>query len=152
MHGKIVSIDELGAIADKCKKENKKIVHAHGVFDLLHIGHINHFQHAKKFGDVLFVTVTPDKFVNRGPHRPIFNEQLRAEAIAAISSVDYVTIFAEPYRFRSYSVNKTPYLHQSSREREQNSQTSNFSLEKEQVENMVVRFNFMKIYISVLRH
>ena len=149
MHGKIVSIGELEAIADKCKKDNKKIVHTHGVFDLLHIGHINHFQHAKKFGDVLFVTVTPDQFVNRGPHRPIFNEQLRAEAIAAISSVDYVTILQSPTALEAIQLIKPHIYIKGSREREQNSQTSNFSLEKEQVEKYGGKVQFHEdIYFS----
>lgn len=69
-----------------------RIVQSHGVFDLLHIGHIKHFQAAKKYGDVLIVTVTPDRFVNKGPHRPRFTEILRAEAIAALECVDYVII------------------------------------------------------------
>ena len=149
MHGKIVSIGELEAIADKCKKENKKIVHAHGVFDLLHIGHINHFQHAKKFGDVLFVTVTPDQYVNRGPHRPIFNEQLRAEAIAAISSVDYVTILQSPTAVEAIQLIKPHVYIKGSREREQNSQTSYLALEKDQVEKCGGKVKFDEdVYFS----
>lgn len=70
----------------------KKIVHCHGVFDLLHIGHIKHFSAAKKLGDVLVVTVTPDRFVFKGPGRPYFTEKLRADAIAALETVDYVII------------------------------------------------------------
>ena len=69
-----------------------RIVQSHGVFDLLHIGHIKHFEAAKKYGDVLVVTVTPDRFVNKGPNRPRFNECLRAEAIAALACVDFVII------------------------------------------------------------
>lgn len=74
----------------------QRIVQSHGVFDLLHIGHIKHFQMAKKYGDILIVTVTPDRFVNKGPNRPRFTEKLRAEAIAALSCVDYVIINAWP--------------------------------------------------------
>lgn len=70
----------------------KKIVHCHGVFDLLHIGHIRHFEQAKRMGDVLVVIVTPDRYVDKGPHRPAFPEMLRAEAIASLSCVDYVAI------------------------------------------------------------
>ena len=61
--------------------ESKKIVQCHGVFDLWHIGHIRYFQGAKNLGDVLAVTVTPDRYVNKGTHRPAFPENLRAEAI-----------------------------------------------------------------------
>lgn len=64
----------------------------HGVFDLLHIGHIRHLGAAKKYGDVLVVTVTPDKYIDKGPYRPAFNEKLRVEAIASLHCVDYVAI------------------------------------------------------------
>jgi len=89
---KIQSLSDLAADVRRWKAAGKKVVHAHGVFDLLHIGHIRYFSQARKFGDVLIVTVTPDHFVNKGPHRPLFHETLRAEAIAALDSVDYVAI------------------------------------------------------------
>jgi rfaE bifunctional protein kinase chain/domain/rfaE bifunctional protein nucleotidyltransferase chain/domain len=149
LKGKIVSINDLEVIADNCKKENKRIVHTHGVFDLLHIGHINHFQHAKKFGDVLFVTVTPDRYVNRGPHRPIFNEQLRAEAIAAIDVVDYVVVLQNPTAIEAIQIIKPDVFLKGSKEREQNSHTSNLALEKEQVEKIGGKFQFFEdIYFS----
>jgi rfaE bifunctional protein kinase chain/domain len=66
------------------------------VFDLLHIGHIRHFEQAKQLGDVLVVTVTPDSYVNKGSHRPAFAQDLRAEAIASLQCVDYVAINAWP--------------------------------------------------------
>lgn len=70
----------------------KTVVHCHGVFDLLHIGHIRYLQRAKSLGDILVVTVTPDRHVNKGPHRPVFPEGLRAEAVAALDCVDCVAI------------------------------------------------------------
>ncbi len=73
-----------------------RIVQSHGVFDLLHIGHIKHFQAAKKQGDILIVTITPDRFVNKGPNRPRFTEKLRAEAVAALDCVDFVIINSWP--------------------------------------------------------
>lgn len=78
-------------IAQK-KAEGKKIVHCHGVFDLLHIGHIRYLKQARSLGDLLVVTVTPDRFVNKGPHRPAFTEKLRAEALLALDGVDEVAI------------------------------------------------------------
>ena len=51
----------------------KKIVLCHGVFDLLHIGHINYLRSSKKYGNILVVSVTSDKFVNKGPGRPAFS-------------------------------------------------------------------------------
>jgi len=89
---KIVELDELAKIVSKLKSKGKKVVHCHGVFDLLHVGHIRHFEAAKKFGDILVVTLTQDKYVKKGPHRPAFTEKLRAEAIAALGCVDYVAI------------------------------------------------------------
>lgn len=89
---KIKKLVELGRIVQKLKKEGKKIVLCHGVFDLLHPGHIRHFQMAKKYGDILIVTITSDKFVKRGPGRPIFKEELRSEVLAAIAIIDYVGI------------------------------------------------------------
>ncbi|MCK9573827.1 MAG: PfkB family carbohydrate kinase [Candidatus Omnitrophica bacterium] len=89
---KIKTIDELSKTFSAARKRGKKIVHCHGVFDLLHPGHIKHFQAAKKKGDILVVTLTKDEFVNRGPGRPIFGERLRAESIAALECVDFVAI------------------------------------------------------------
>ena len=89
---KIKGIEELAEILASLRASNRKVVHCHGVFDLQHIGHIRHFQQAKKLGDILLVTVTPDKYVNKGPHRPAFTEDWRAEAIAALGCVDYVAI------------------------------------------------------------
>lgn len=89
---KIKSVDELAAVLRKHKKERKKIVHCHGVFDLIHPGHVRHFKAAKDLGDVLVVTITADQYVNKGPGRPAFTEELRAEFIAALEYVDYVAV------------------------------------------------------------
>lgn len=89
---KIKDIEELAQILTSLRAEGNKIIHCHGVFDLLHIGHIRHFEHAKALGDVLVVTVTPDMYVNKGPHRPVFHEDLREEAIAALDCVNYVAV------------------------------------------------------------
>lgn len=88
---KIITIEDLADLLSHIKKE-KKIVLCHGVFDLLHIGHIKYFENAKTAGDILIVTVTPDRYVNKGPNRPAFPEQLRCEAIAALAVVDYVAL------------------------------------------------------------
>lgn len=92
MHSKIVSLEELSAICTDLKAKGKTIAHCHGCFDLLHPGHMKHFESAKKAADILVVTLTQDKFVNKGPGRPVFNEQIRAESIAALQVVDYVAI------------------------------------------------------------
>lgn len=89
---KILELDELAKKIRDLKSEGKKIVHCHGCFDLMHIGHIKYFQASKKMGDVLIVTLTPDIFVDKGPDRPVFNQDLRTESIAALECVDYVAI------------------------------------------------------------
>ena len=68
------------------------VVHCHGVFDLLHVGHIRYLRAAAALGDILVVTVTPDEFVNKGPHRPAFTAELRAEHLAALDCVDWVAV------------------------------------------------------------
>ena len=87
MKDKIYTFKSLSKIIQKEKKKSKRIVLCHGVFDLLHVGHIKHLEKAKRYGDKLVVTVTPDKYVNKGPNRPAFNEKLRLEALAALDSV-----------------------------------------------------------------
>lgn len=89
---KIFTLEELEKKIQILKSEGKKIVHCHGCFDLMHPGHIKYFQVAKKMGDILIVTVSPDCYVDKGPGRPAFNETLRAESIAALECVDYVAI------------------------------------------------------------
>ena len=88
---KVVNFGELVAIAKQFKKNNKKVVYAHGTFDLLHAGHIHHLEEAKKLGDVLLVTVTPDRFIEKGFERPRFNEAERARFIAGLECVGYVS-------------------------------------------------------------
>ena len=90
MKEKIKTLEQLQQIIADLKSEGKKIVHCHGVFDLLHIGHIKHFEEAKSFGDVLVVTITPDEYVNKGPNRPAFTTTLRLEALAGLESIDFV--------------------------------------------------------------
>jgi len=89
---KIKTVEELAVLLKKARKTGKKIVHCHGVFDLLHPGHVKHFQAAKSKGDILIVTLTKDEYVNKGPGRPVFNHHLRAETIAAFGCVDFVAI------------------------------------------------------------
>ena len=89
---KILELEELAKKIEVLKSEGKKIVLCHGCFDLMHPGHIKYFQAAKKMGDVLVVTVSPDIYVDKGDGRPVFNQTLRTESIAALECVDYVAI------------------------------------------------------------
>lgn len=103
---KIKSINELASILEDLRKKGKKIVHCHGCFDLLHPGHLKHFQAAKNKGDVLVVTLTKDEYVNKGPGRPVFNHHLRADSIAALECVDYVAINEWPTAVETIKVLK----------------------------------------------
>ena len=91
-NGKIKDLDDLAGVLGQEKSQGKKVVMCHGVFALIHLGHIRHFEEARNFGDVLVVTLTADRHVNKGPGRPVFDEGLRAEAIAALGCVDYVAV------------------------------------------------------------
>jgi len=92
MFKKIISIENLKKRISKLKTKNKRIVLCHGVFDLLHLGHINHFKEAKNCGDILVVSVTPDKYVKKGPNRPAFHEQHRMEVLSAINTIDFIVL------------------------------------------------------------
>jgi len=90
--GKVRDLQDLARAVGRLREQGRTVIHCHGVFDLLHLGHIRYLQKAKGLADVLVVTVTPDRFVNKGAHRPAFTETLRAEALAALACVDYVAI------------------------------------------------------------
>jgi rfaE bifunctional protein nucleotidyltransferase chain/domain len=89
---KILALEELAAVIAEHKAKSRRVVQCHGIFDLIHPGHVRHFEQAKREGDVLVVTLTPDRYVNKGPDRPVFNELLRSETIAALACVDYVAV------------------------------------------------------------
>lgn len=95
---KIRTRSEIGEIVESLRRENKKIVFTNGCFDLLHVGHMYLLREAKKLGDVLIVGLNSDASVRKlkGESRPIVPQQDRAEAIAALESVDYLVIFDEP--------------------------------------------------------
>ena len=91
-NNKVVSLDAIAAQSRLLKSQGKRVVLCHGTFDLMHTGHIRYLQRARKEGDVLLVTVTADQYVNKGPGRPVFDEHLRAENLAALECVDFVAI------------------------------------------------------------
>lgn len=95
VHNKVQSIADLATLVAEARRQQKTVVHCHGVFDLLHPGHIRHFQEARKQGDLLIVTLTADRYVNKGAGRPVFTESIRAETLAAITHIDYVAINEE---------------------------------------------------------
>tara|TARA_B100000029_G_scaffold353258_1_gene345888 strand:+ start:1650 stop:3173 length:1524 start_codon:yes stop_codon:yes gene_type:complete len=92
MKKKIFLLKDLNKKIRNLQSRGKKIVQCHGVFDLLHIGHIKHFREAKTYGEILVVSITSDRFVNKGPNRPAFNQNLRAESLASLEYIDFVVI------------------------------------------------------------
>ena len=89
---KIITPQEFGELRKNFREQNKTVVLCHGVFDLLHYGHIEHLQEAKAQGDILVVSVTASKYVNKGPGRPYFNGNQRMSFLASIEFVDYVML------------------------------------------------------------
>ena len=89
---KIFPFDELMKTFALGKVKEQTVVLCHGCFDLMHPGHIKYLQAAKAMGNILVVTITPDTYVNKGPGRPVFNETLRMESLAALECVDYVSL------------------------------------------------------------
>jgi len=88
---KIKSPVELVPILDGLRAEGKKIVLCHGAYDLYHCGHLYQFEQARGQGDILVVSVTTDRFVLKGPGRPVFSQNIRAKVLAALELVDFVT-------------------------------------------------------------
>src|SRR5580704_2524012 len=94
--GKIRTVEQIGGVADELRASGRSITLCHGVFDLLHVGHLRHLGVARGFGDALIVSITADEFVQKGPGRPVFQSMLRAEMLAALEIVDYVVVVDEP--------------------------------------------------------
>lgn len=89
---KIFSREDFNSIREGLRQQGKKVVLCHGVFDLLHYGHIEHLKEAREQGDVLVVSVTAARFVNKGPGRPYFNDEQRMNFLASLECVDYVLL------------------------------------------------------------
>lgn len=95
---KVVDRATVAAKAAEARRAGKRIVFTNGCFDLMHVGHVRYLAAAKDAGDVLVVAVNSDASVrrqNKGPERPIVSEAARAEVLAALAAVDWVTIFDE---------------------------------------------------------
>jgi rfaE bifunctional protein nucleotidyltransferase chain/domain len=95
---KIVTADSLAAARDALDAQGRRLVLTNGCFDLLHIGHVRYLQAARALGDALAIALNGDESVRalKGPGRPLNPAEDRAEVLAALGCVDFVTIFAEP--------------------------------------------------------
>ena len=92
MRNKLIDLSKVEKFFSSINKKGKKIILCHGVFDLVHIGHISYFEDAKKNADILVVSLTPDKYIFKGPGRPYFNNEQRIKAISSLELVDYVIL------------------------------------------------------------
>lgn len=92
---KLKSVAELAALRDDFAARGKRLVFTNGCFDLLHVGHVRYLQAARALGDALLVAVNGDASVRalKGPSRPINSEDDRAEVLAGLACVDFVTLF-----------------------------------------------------------
>ncbi len=92
---KLKSPEQLAALRDAFAAEGKRLVFTNGCFDLLHVGHVRYLQQARALGDALVVAVNGDASVRalKGPTRPVNSEEDRAEVLAALACVDFVTLF-----------------------------------------------------------
>jgi rfaE bifunctional protein nucleotidyltransferase chain/domain len=96
---KILPWESLLEILGARRRKGERIVLANGCFDLLHAGHVRYLEGARQEGDILVVAVNSDSSVRplKGPGRPILSQDARAELVAALRAVDYVTVFDEPH-------------------------------------------------------
>lgn len=95
MNRKILSIDELVIERDRLRAAGDLVVFTNGVFDLLHVGHVRYLGAARSLGSALIVAINSDNAVRglKGPDRPVTDQDERAEILAALRAVDYVTVF-----------------------------------------------------------
>lgn len=95
---KIKSLAELAALRGEWRRGGKRVVFTNGCFDLLHAGHVRCLEAARREGDLLVVGLNSDGSVRsaKGERRPLIPEDQRAEVLAGLACVDYVTVFAEP--------------------------------------------------------
>lgn len=89
--------EELGRVRARLREEGRRLVFTNGCFDILHVGHARYLQRARALGDALIVAINSDRSVRalKGEGRPVVNEDERAEMLAALACVDFVTVFEE---------------------------------------------------------
>ena len=95
MPKKILSLDQLLLERTRLRTAGQTLVFTNGVFDLLHVGHVRYLEQARTLGDVVVVAINSDASARKlkGEGRPLINQDERAEILAALRTVDYVTIF-----------------------------------------------------------
>jgi D-beta-D-heptose 7-phosphate kinase/D-beta-D-heptose 1-phosphate adenosyltransferase len=95
MNEKILTPDEARAVRERLRAQGRRLVFTNGCFDILHVGHVRYLQAARSLGDALLVAINSDASVRalKGDSRPVMNEGERAEMLAALDAVSYVTVF-----------------------------------------------------------
>ncbi|PWT74692.1 MAG: ADP-heptose synthase [Chloroflexi bacterium] len=95
--GEVISEESLARVVRERQRHGEQAVFTNGCFDLLHLGHVRYLQRARELGDFLIVAINSDESTRqlKGPERPLVPEKERAEVLAALANVDYVTIFAD---------------------------------------------------------
>jgi D-beta-D-heptose 7-phosphate kinase/D-beta-D-heptose 1-phosphate adenosyltransferase len=95
MTEKILTAEEMLAERERLRAMGRRVVFTNGVFDLLHVGHVRYLAQARGLGDRLVVAINSDRSVRelKGPERPVFGQNERAEILAALRNVDYVVVF-----------------------------------------------------------
>ena len=95
MKAKILSVEEMLVERERLRSRGARLVFTNGVFDLLHVGHLRYLAQARGLGDALVVAINSDRSVRelKGPDRPVFDQNERAEILAAMRDVDYVVVF-----------------------------------------------------------
>src|SRR5688500_5497025 len=95
-NAKVCSREDLLERRGVARAAGRTVVHCHGCFDIVHPGHIQHLQFARSLGDVLVVSVSADRHVNKGAARPLIPDDLRAASVAALQCVDCVYVNPDP--------------------------------------------------------
>lgn len=90
-----VAEHEVRSMVERMRDQNLVVGLCHGCFDILHIGHLRHFEAASAHCDALIVSVTKDVYVNKGPNRPVFDERIRASLVAGLKPVHATFISPE---------------------------------------------------------
>ena len=142
---KIVTLEAMAEIVRQAREAGEQVVLCHGVFDLLHMGHVRHLEAARREGTRLCVTLTGDRFVNKGPGRPIFPEGLRAEMLASCQYVDWVAVNHAPTAENVLdTVRPSVYVKGSDYENPEDDITGKIRAEKDAVENHGGRLVFTR--------
>lgn len=144
----VYSVDELAEVIKDARASGKVVGLCHGCFDIVHIGHIRHFAAARGLCDLLFVSVTGDQFVNKGPDRPVIPEQERAEVVSSLKSVAGAMINQYPTAIEALTRLK-PSVYFKGQEY-QTSKDARYLKEKETAEslNIEVRYTYEKVHSS----